>query len=192
VKSSTRVLVMAAMAVAVLLPASASAATKFGAELTKNVQPSNSTPAHPCEPETGKCSRISLDAYSNPGGHKAPKVGTIDKIRIIAGDQGSFRLQLAKAKGNILQAKATYLGEKLEYDGQPDANSPYKIETFNVNVPVKKNDHLGIVARKTSMLRCNSGGEKQLIFQGPLDVGGPFKDADTVDGCWLLLEAIYE
>ena len=134
-----------------------------------------------------------MEAYGRPnGGHKAPKTGTIDKIRIIAGEAHKFRLQIARAKANTEQAKVKYTGPKLQADGQPDGLEPYEIETFNVDVPVKKGDHLGILSRKTSMLRCSSGGPNILLFSPPLSVGGPFQTADATDGCWLLLEAVYE
>ena len=190
-KSLTTLGAIAALAV---IPATqADAATKFGAKLTPEVQPSNASQAHPCEPAPGKCSRISMEAYGRPdGGHKAPKDGTIKKIRIIAGEEGSFRLQLARAKADQEKAKVVYTGPKLSYDGQPDGNEPYAIESFKVNVHVEKGDHLGILSRKTSMLRCSSGGANQLLFQPPLSVGIPFQTADATDGCWLLLEAVYK
>jgi hypothetical protein len=188
-KSLTAVLAAAAT---LTLVSSADAATKFGAELTPEVQPSNASEAHPCEPSPGKCTRVSMEAYGRPdGGHKAPKDGTIKKVRIIAGEQGSFRLQLARAKANQEKAKVTYTGPKLSYDGQ-SGDEPYEIESFKVNVPVEKGDHLGILSRKTSMLRCSSGGPNQLLFQPPLSAGGPFATADATDGCWLLLEAVYK
>ena len=188
-KSLTAVLAAAAT---LTLVSSADAATKFGAKLTPETQPSNASEAHPCEPAPGKCTRVSMEAYGRPeGGHKAPKDGKIKKIRIIAGEQGSFRLQLARAKANQEKAKVTYTGPKLSYDGQ-SGDEPYEIESFKVNVPVDKGDHLGILSRKTSMLRCSSGGPNQLLFQPPLSVGGPFQTADATDGCWLLLEAVYK
>ena len=123
----------AALAAAATLTfvSSADAVTKFGAKLTPEVQPSNASEAHRCEPTPGKCSRISMEAYGRPdGGHKAPKDGTIKKIRLIAGEQGSFRLQLARAKASQEKAKVVYTGPKLSYDGQPDGNEPYAIESF--------------------------------------------------------------
>ena len=191
---STEIAIVAALAALAIVPGVSGAATKFGAELRPDVQPSNAGNGHPCEPSQGDpCTRISMEAYGRPnGGHKAPKDGVIKKIRIIAQSEGSFRLQLARARAEQEKAKVTYTGPKLRYDGQPDPNAlNYEIESFNVNVPVEKGDHLGIKARKTSMLRCSSGGPNQLLFQPPLSVGGPFETADATDGCWLLMEAVY-
>jgi hypothetical protein len=190
-------LVLGALAAAALLaiPASqADAATKFGAKLTPNVQPSNAGDGHPCEPAPGKCTRVSMEAYGRPdGGEKAPKDGTIKKIRIIAQSAGNFRLQIADAKPDKEKARVTYTGQRLHYDGQSDQNAlDYEIESFKVNAHVEKGQYLGIKSRKTSMLRCSSGGANQLLFQPPLSVGTPFEKADETDGCWLLLEAVYE
>lgn len=192
-KSTVTALVTALAALAIV-PATSGAATKFGAELTPDVQPSNAGDGHLCEPSMGDpCTRISMEAYGRPnGGHRAPKDGVIKKIRIIAQSEGSFRLQLARARAEQEKARVTYTGEKLRYAGQTGpGGDTYEIESFRVNVPVEKGDHLGIKARKTSMLRCSSGGPNQLLFQPPLAVGGPFETADATDGCWLLMEAVY-
>lgn len=190
-----KTLLTAAVATAALaLPATASA-DYFGAKLNKNTQPSNSLPAHKCN-ETGKaqkCTRVSVDALYNLGGAKAHKDGTIRKIKLIAGGPGSFKLQLAKAKPNQEKAKVVRSGPQIRYEGQgPVWNEPYKIETFPVNLKVYKGEYLAIKAKKTSMLRCNSGSTRQLLFQPPLAVGGPFMSADDTDGCHLLLKAVYK
>lgn len=189
-------LVLALGAAALLaVPATGMAATKFGAKLNGTVQPSNSLPAHSCElGMPAPCTRVSMEAYGRPdGGEKAPKDGVIDKIKLIAGGAGHFRLQLARAKPGPEKAKIVRQGPRIDYQGQgPNWNEPYEVEKFNVNLPVHQGEYLAIKARKTSMLRCSSGGPNQLLFQPALPVGGPFESADDTDGCWLLLEAIYE
>ena len=189
-------LIATAAAVVALIPATADAA-KFGAELTPDVQPSNAGTAHPCSDSTGqpgKCTRVSMEAYGRPnGGEKAPKDGTIRKIRIIAGEEGSFKPQIAKAKPGPQEAKVVYTGDKLSYDGQTQQNwnsGVYNVESFKVNIPVKKGQYLGMLSRKTSTLRCSSGGPNQLLFQPPLVAGGGFEQATADDGCWLLMEAV--
>jgi hypothetical protein len=133
------------------------------------------------------------EAYGRPnGGHKSPKDGTIIKIRLIAGAPGSFRLQIVRAHetpGGFV-AKAVRNGPRIEYQGQPDPNEPYKVEVFNVNVHVNKGDRLAIKAKKTSTLRCSSGGPNTLQFAPPLVVGEGFKDEFDTDGCWMLIEAV--
>lgn len=189
----TRKILTAALAtVALAAPATASA-DYFGAKLTKQIQPSNAGDGHPCiMGQPGQCTRVSMDAYNNAGGERAHKDGVIDKVKLIAQVDGKFRLQIAKARANQEKAKVVRQGPKIEFDGQQGGGQTYDVETFNVNVPVKQGEYLAIKGGKTSMLRCSSGGPNQLIFQPALAVGGSFLPATETDGCWLLLQAIYE
>jgi hypothetical protein len=188
-------LLPAALATAALLlvPAQGMASTHFGAKLTPEVQPSNASSAHPCTPLEGPaCTRVEMVGYYRPEQPNAPKSGTIKRIRLIAGEAGSFRLQIAKVRRGTQQARIVRNGPSISYQGQQlseDADT-YKIESFKVHVPVKKGEYLAIKSRSTSMLRCSSGGPNQLLFQPPLALGSPFQSADDTDGCWLLLEAV--
>jgi hypothetical protein len=184
-------------AMALAVPAIGHAATKFGAGVSPQMQPSNaSVQGAPCfTSDPGQCTRVSPEAYTlGPGGgrEQAPKERTIDKLRLIARGPGHFRFQLAEAKPNQEKAKIVRQGPVIEHEGQSDPNPPYEVETFNVDVPVEKGQYLAIKARRTSMLRCSSGGPNQLLFQPALTLGGPFAGADGTDGCWLLLQAVYE
>jgi hypothetical protein len=175
------------------VPASSLGATKFGAELTPDTQPSNSSPeGAPCiQDQPGKCTRVSMEAYGRPdGGEVAPKDGTIKKISVISMGPDTFRFELAKAKPDSEQAKVVYRSKKLHTQGQTDPNADtYEIETFKVNAPVKKGMYLATESKRSSMLRCSSGGPNQLLFQPALPLSGPFETATDTDGCWLLLEA---
>jgi hypothetical protein len=170
------------------------AATNFGAELTPEVQPSNSsTEGAPCILDTPTdCTRVSMEAYGRPdGGEIAPKSGKIKKIRVISMGPDTFRFQLAKAKPATEQAKIVYSSKKLRTVGQTDPNAEtYTVEEFKVNAPVKKGQYLATKSKTSSMLRCSSGGPNQLQFIPALDVKGPFETATQTDGCWLLLEAV--
>jgi hypothetical protein len=88
-------------------------------------------------------------------------------------------------------------GPTIAYQGQqytdPETDpDTYKVESFKVDVPVKKGQSLAIRSSETSMLRCSSGGPNQLIFQLPHSLGNPFQTATDTDGCRLLLEAVIE
>jgi hypothetical protein len=183
-----------ATAALLLTPAASMAGPHFGAKLTPDVQPSNASTAHPCTPIEGQpCTRVEMVGYYRPEQPNAPKSGTIKRIRLIAGEAGSFRLQIAKARPGSRQAKIVRNGPRISYQGQQlteDADTDtYTIESFKVNVKVKRGEYLAIKSTSTSMLRCSSGGPNQLIFQPPLALGSPFRSADDTDGCWLLLEA---
>jgi hypothetical protein len=175
------------------VPASSLGATKFGAELTPDTQPSNSsTEGAPCElNDASLCTRVSMEAYGRPdGGEVASKDGTIKKISVISQGPDTFRFELAKAKPDSEKAKVVYRSQKLHSQGQTDPNADtYEIETFKVDAPVKRGMYLATESKRSSMLRCSSGGPNQLLFQPALPLSGPFETATATDGCWLLLEA---
>jgi hypothetical protein len=178
----------------------AKAPVKFGSKLNPTVQPSNSLPGLQCEHQTpgATCTMVQNEAYGRPdGGELAPKAGTIKKIRLIAGGPGSFKLQVAKVSRSTLnstnEAKVVYTGPRISYQGQTEANfedDSYRVESFKVNVPVKKGQQLALRGDITSMVRCSSGGDNTLIYTPPLFSGGPFTGAKSTDGCWLLMEAV--
>jgi hypothetical protein len=175
--------------------AAANATFFFGSKLDSTVQPSNAESAHPCGHPARACTWVMNQAYGRPnGGHKSPHPGTITKIRLIAGDAGSFRLQIVRARETDtgFEAKVVRNGPKISYLGQPDPNEPYKVEVFRVHVPVSKGDRLAIKAKKTSTLRCSSGGPNTLLFDPPLVVGTGFHDNFDEDGCWMLIEAVVQ
>jgi len=191
---------VAAVAMMVAPAAGIAAPVKFGAELNPTVQPSNSLPGLQCSYEApgSACTMIQNEAYGRPdGGHLAPKTGTIKKIRLIAGGPGSFKLQIAKVQQATLfktnKAKVVANGPRISYSGQTAANEEsgaYKVESFDVDVPVKKGQQLALRGNISSMIRCSSGGDNTLIYTPPLLAGSPFKAATSTDGCWLLMEAV--
>jgi hypothetical protein len=197
-RTKTLALLTAIAAVAMMIvPAiSAAAPVKFGSKLNPTVQPSNSLPGLGCGEAGGPCTFVQEEAYGRPdGGELAPKTGTIRKIRLIAGGPGSFRLQIAKVKRSTLfgtnEAKVVASGPRIAYQGQTEANfedDSYRVETFDVNVPVKKGQQLALKGNLTSMVRCSSGGPNTLIYTPPL--GSSFRPATDTDGCWILMEAV--
>ncbi|HEX7279844.1 MAG TPA: hypothetical protein VF255_09510 [Solirubrobacterales bacterium] len=181
-----------------IVPATSMAApVKFGSKLNPTVQPSNSLPGLKCSQEMpGPCTMVQNEAYGRPdGGELAPKTGTIKKIRLIAGGPGSFKLQIAKVKRSTLfgtnEAKVVYNGPRISYQGQTEANDEsgsYRVETFDVSVPVKKGQQLALKGNITSMIRCSSGGDNTLVYTPAL--GSSFRPATSTDGCWILMEAV--
>ena len=199
-KTARRVSVIAAFACLVLavVPASgmAKAPVRFGAKLNSTVQPSNSLPGLTCNgPETPlePCTMVLNEAYGRPdGGELAPKTGTIKKIRLIAGGPGSFRLMAVKHI-NGTDAKATRYGQRISYTGQSESaeeEGDYRVESFPVDMKIKKGEQLALRGSITSMIRCSSGGDNTLIYNPPLYLGGFFTPASNTDGCWILMEAV--
>jgi len=182
-----------AVAVAALVggPATASAATSFGADVEPNVQPSNAGSPHKCNGFEGKtCTWVLNDAYGAPGHEKAPKDGELKQIKLIAGAPGSFKLQLVKVN-NKQKAKVVTQGPRIRYQGQtnPNANT-YKVEKFDVSVPVHEGEQLAIKTKQTSTLRCSSGGDNTLLYNPALKVGNTLQSLGSDDGCWMLIEGV--
>jgi hypothetical protein len=178
----------------------AAGATRFGSKLTNDVQPSNGQPPHSCidpaDPPFPTCTWVMGEAYQRAnGGHKAPRNGTIDKVRVIACEPGSFRLQLAKLKPALERAKIVRNGPQVQYQGDPDGcdDEVYKVSVVNVpNFHINKGEVIAIKTKRTGALRCSSGGDNIFEFYSPpLPVGGNFRDATGTDGCWLLVELQY-
>lgn len=199
------VIALAGLLAAMVAPASgfASAPVKFGSKLNPTVQPSNSLPGMTCTAElmpSVACTMVQEEAYGRPnGGELAPKTGTIRTIRIIAGGPGSFRPQIATVKHTTsttlgdTKAKVTYTGPRFTYTGQSEQNyedDSYKVESFKVNMPVKKGQQLALRGNISSMIRCSSGGHNTLTFTPSLRTGGPAQGATDASGCWILMEAV--
>jgi hypothetical protein len=183
----------AVVAVFAALPASAQAAFKFGSRLAPDVQPQ---PRQPCIPDhpLRTCTWIMNEAFGRPnGGEKAPRRGTIIRLRVIADSAGSFRLQIARARATgpgEYVGKVIRNGPVVNYAGQPDPDDPYRVEVFTMRVPVRAGDRLAIRARSTSALRCGGGGDATILFNPPLPVGGAFRAHTDEHDCWLLVEAV--
>jgi hypothetical protein len=208
--SSTRLTAAAAglatlVAVGVIGVSTASAATtKFGAKLTSNTQPSNATnatcaDADPTLSGVNPCTRVATtfaDVGAINGAIKAPKTGYVKKIKLIAQKPGAMvpfvvALKNINTQTYFAKGKATAKGPKINYVSSVQPTS-YKVQSFAVNIPVQKGEYLGIKAKRTSMLRCNSGGGKQLLFQPPLKLGDPFDGSDGRDDCVLLIQAVMQ
>jgi hypothetical protein len=187
-------LVVGLLAAFATAAASAQARFSFGSKLDSTVQPSGAF-TKPCgDPSPlGVCTWVMNEAYGRPNhGQRSPHAGTIKKIRLIAENPGRFRLQIVRVRrtNSGFEAKAVRNGPRIRYQGQPDQNQPYLVEVFRVNIPVHRGDRLAIKAKKTSALRCSSGGPNTLLFAPPLAVGGGYEPSTDDEGCWLLLEAV--
>lgn len=190
--------VVSVLAVAVL-SAPAAGATRFGARLDPDTQPSNAEGGVQCldNNPSAMCSWVLRDAYQREAdgenGHEAPQDGTIRAVRLISCIRGSFVLQIARVDPATGKVRAVRTGPLINYVADPERceGEQYRVQTYRVNVPVKKGDHLAVVAPKVGFMRCSSGGDNTLVFARPLaDLGG-FRAATEGEGCWLLLEAEY-
>jgi hypothetical protein len=177
------------------------APVKFGADLTTNTQPSNSSPAHTCQHEdssltTAACTWMMLTSeVGSPNNKlKAPSNGTITQIWVIAGHSGSFTPYvgfLTNADFSGGDGRVTAHGKLIQHGSSVTNGSAYTILKFpGLNIPVKKGEVLGIKSKSTSILRCDSGSTRQLLFQPPLVVGNPATNTTARSDCSLLIEAV--
>jgi hypothetical protein len=176
------------------------AAVHFGADLNKHTQPSNAGTGDYCNINTKhqNCTFILMQAYqcefgSCLNGHLAPMDGTINKVSLIACAAGTFVLQIAKANASTEKASVITSGPVINYLGDPqqcDGNT-YQIESFPVNIAVKKGDYLAVDSQKVGFVRCSGGSENMLLYHLPLADGVAARKANGEDGCFMLLEAFY-
>src|SRR6478736_6537514 len=112
--SHRRLTVLGALLAALMLtgvaPLTTSAAgTRFGAKLTHQTQP---TPREWCRDSnhSSKCTWVAVEAFENGGHEKAPRDGTIRKVRLISCVSGSFTVQVARANPSLDKARIVRSG----------------------------------------------------------------------------------
>jgi hypothetical protein len=190
-------------------PLDASAApVRFGAKLTTSSQPSNAESGRSCDenagiPSGGNCTWVSVEAYQNAGHEKAPKTGTIGRVRLVSCVAGSFRLQFARVLPALGQARVVRNGPLIRYLADPrqvddnedtfcggEEGDDYIIQTFRVNTHVNKGEYIAIRTASTGALYC-AGGSGVLLFSPPLAPGGAYRDAEDSTSCNLLVQLQY-
>jgi hypothetical protein len=173
-KRRLTILVLAASAAMLLVPALAQAATTFGSRL--NHDPANSGE---CEP-FGTCTIVSFIHPSDPNGDPyaggAPVDGVITKFRIRAyviteAQQVTFRVaDISRDPGDDSTALATAAGTGPTVTLQVNEDAlEAPIQEFAGRVPVKKGQHLAIDAGKYVLATVNDSGDKfSYVYAPPL------------------------
>lgn len=180
----------------------------FGAKLDKSSQPANAEGGQRCDdhggiPTGSACTWVATRAYRNAGRQKAPRDGIIGKVKLVSCVQGSFRLQLARAKPAQDSARVVRDGPVIKYaadprqiDGDDDTycggedGTDYKVQTFKVNVAVRKGEYIAFKAKRTGTLYC-SGDSGVDLYAPPLAVGGSFRKATDDTSCLMLVRLVY-
>jgi hypothetical protein len=195
---------LSALLITAAAPVSAAPVVRFGAVLNTTEFPDGAYQGRTCDNVlTGHnpgdpyaCTWIEDQAMNFNGngfvGARAPKDGHINKIRLIAGHSGAFKLFLARYKPATQEGKVVRAGPTISY--ATDACNPNcHIQSFNIApLLVHKGDVLAIRTNKTSIIQCNSGSDHTSFYKPPLAVGGPFTAADDTDGCYMMLQAQYQ
>jgi hypothetical protein len=205
---STGVLVVVLMLLAQALPVAA-ANPGFGAKLNKSSQPANAEGGQRCDdnggiPTGSNCTWVATQAYQNAGRHKAPKNGTIGKVKLVSCIQGSFRLQLANYKPATSTARVVRNGPVIKYAADPrqiDADldtycggedgNDYIVQTFKVSVPVRAGEYIAFKAKRSGTLYC-SGDSGIRLYAPALAVGGSYRKASDDTSCLMLVRLIYK
>jgi hypothetical protein len=176
------------------LSVSASGPVRFGAHLSHSTQP---TPSEQCGTTVGKsnprtCTWVAVEAFENGGHERAPKNGTIGKVRIVSCVGGSFTVQVARARPGHHQAKIVRSGPTLSYvkdtqSGGCGGNNGdnYKIQTFRVNLLLNTGDYIAFMGTKIGFIHNSSSGDA-LVFQPPLPTGGSYQTRDSATGSLLI------
>ena len=187
---------LAALMLVSVAPMSVSAASpvRFGAKLTHSTQPTNKAR---CDNNNGispgaTCTWVAVEAFENGDHQRAPKTGTIHKVRLVSCTAGSFTVQVAHANPSKHKARVVRNGPKLSYvaDNQSggcggDNGDNYKIQSFNVSLHVDKGDYIAVKAKSVGFMHSSSSGPT-LLFAPPLVPGGAQRTADGEENDMLI------
>jgi hypothetical protein len=168
-----------------ILATQASGQEIFGAKFTHQL-----TPPEFCTTNHSRiCSWALMQAQGNAGHEKAPRNGTISKIRLVAcAPRGSFVLQTIRVKHN--QARVVSTGPVINYLGTTrncTASRNFDIEEFDVNVPVSQGDSLAVIATQVRFLYNASSGPS-IMFDPPLAEGDALVGTSLASG-FLMMQA---
>ena len=193
-------------------PLTASAApVTFGAKLDNESQPSNAENGRKCDqngniPTGSTCTWVGTEAYHNGSNFKAPKDGTIGKLKLVACRGGSFTLQIAHKKAGVNKYKVvrngptiTYASDPRQVDGNPDTfcggdgGDDYTTQAFFLHpaVHVNKGDLIAVKAKRLGPLYC-AGGNGVQLYAPPLSPGGGYTAPDDSDSCDLMITLVYK
>jgi hypothetical protein len=172
------------------IPAGA-ATVRFGAKLTRDTQP---TPAERCDDHAGiptnkACTWVVKVAYQNVSGTRAPKNGTINRVRLISCVAGTFTVQVARKQSGTQRFKVVKSPKTITYakDSRAECGGEngddYRIQSFSVNFTVQKGDYIAVKAKRVGFMRNSSSGDTYL-FEPPL--GSSFRSRDTTTGNMLI------
>jgi hypothetical protein len=168
-----------------LCASQASAQEIFGAKFNHQLTP----PEFCTNKKQNMCSWVLLEAQGNAGHEKAPRDGTISKIRLVACAPGSsFVLQIVRVQPGSDKAQVVRTGPVINYQGSKrncNTSRKFDVEEFDVNVPVSKGDSLAVIATEIRFLYNPSSGPTEM-FDPPLAEGDDFRNTNLATGFMML------
>ena len=199
-RSSRRhLLAVAALAAVAAVPTSASAATTwFGSSLNHSPANAGNTCADNGVFGPSLCTHVGSYYPGNSGRVRAPRAGTVTAFRVMA--QGPMKatfkivaLRNVSSDHESGEAKTIAVGPTVNIKGptpeqMEEGISP--VETFRVNLKVKKGQAIAIDTTSNMAEYCSDGTPGQLLFSPRLTLGQGFRDSDGVAGCLMLVQAV--
>jgi hypothetical protein len=198
-RTATIIRIAATAGVLALLPASASAGTTwFGSSLNHEPANAGSTCLEDPSDETipaPMCTRVGSNYPGFSGRATSPKKGKVVRVKVYAQGPMTFRFQIVRTR-NLTEnrksgsAKLYVNGPVLHAVGEMDADGAYKVETFKVNLPVRKGDSLAIATTENTAEYCSNGTPGMLTFVPQLKRNEAFRTSNDYVGCLLLVQAV--
>ena len=190
----------AALAVAALAPAAASASTTwFGSSLNHEPANSGSTCSDNGVGMPGDiCTHLGSDYPGFSGRVKSPATGTITQLKLRPQGPMTFVAKVVNVRNvspdfRTGQAQATAKSRTITLAGPTQSqldNGTYPVVTVKVSLKVKKGQEIAIDTTSNTAEYCSDGTPGQLLFDPVLKVGSPFAHSQGVDDCLLLVQAV--
>jgi hypothetical protein len=191
---------MLAVTLLMAAPPAGQAATRVSFGSTLNAPPTDFDPPATCDTsgatnqDIGPCTRVALGYAATgavSGQVRAPISGVIRSVRVRAGKPGALRVTLVRIRnldrpGGLGEAQAVSRGALLRVQAERPSRT---IESFPVNLKVRRGDYLGLQGSAMSAMRCQGGDSEQLLFFPPLAPFGAWQRSDGFDDCTLLVQA---
>jgi hypothetical protein len=201
-RSSRSVTVLAvAFGAIALAPAAASASiTYFGSNLNHTPANSGSTCAEDGVMGASLCTHVGSFYPGNSGRAQSPVNGTIVAIQTLPAGPMTMTVKLVNvrhlaADHKSAQAAAVAKSKTIDVPG-PTADEisigDIPIETFFVQMKVKKGQELAIDTTSNTAEYCSDGTPGQLLYDPVLSLGHAFRPSQGVDGCLMLIRAVVE
>ncbi len=185
-------------AIAAVPTAASAATTTFGSNL--NNPPANAGSACADNGVFGPalCTRVGSYYPGFSGRARAPRTGTVTAFTIRAQGPMTATLKIVSIRNLASdqrsgQVKTVRVGPTVRVNGPTpqqleEGISP--VETFRVNLKVKKGESVAIDTTNNTAEYCADGTPGQLLFSPRLRLGKGFRTSDGVGGCLLLVQAV--
>lgn len=183
---------VASVLMAALPVVSADAAgTRFGARLSRTTQADPFADWCRDSNHSTKCTWVAVEAFENGDRYRAPRDGTIRKVRLISCVSGSFTVQVARARRSQDEARIVRSGPTIHYARDSRATcggedqDDFRIQSFGVSFHVDKGDYIAVKGNKVGFMHSSSSGPS-IKFRPPLPVGGGYQEADSDENSLLI------